>query len=116
MLRCEAELFGSDVGQMKLFCISSSARQLAKTRGVGQIRDMDDLKVLLLPQSIIQDNIVGICRLSDEKNPADILTKGIGRGVLDWYHDIVLKPLAIVAASSASARSPHSVKSAIVRC
>ena len=79
-------LWGKCAG-VDVFCDSSSARQLGKKKGVGSIRHLD-LKTLFV-QRFYEEKLIDIKPIAGTRNPADILTKAVGRETLVKYFEFL---------------------------
>jgi hypothetical protein len=72
---------------MRLWCDSSSARQLAKKKGPGKIRHLD-LRTLFI-QDYVESGQLVLKPISGEKNPSDILTKVLNYDKLSRHYEAI---------------------------
>ena len=72
---------------IEVYCDSSSARQLAKKKGVSSIRHLD-LKLLFV-QRLLEDKQFDLKPIAGLKNPSDISTKAVDRQTLERYFVIL---------------------------
>ena len=104
--------------EVEIYCDSSSARQLAKKKGVGNIRHLD-LK-LLFAQRMLEEKLFVLKPIAGVSNPSDLLTKAVDRQTLEKYFEVLgLKSLPNSVPSSSVAVVAKTFKgntwSAIVR-
>ena len=67
--------------EIRLHCDASAAFAMSEKKGVGRVRHLD-LRVCFLKQLIL-DKKIGLQKISTTENPADVLTKPLGRDSLE---------------------------------